>query len=201
MYERLKHRRASVEKSNNLKEYIMQRLDPLLYDIATYYAEKTNKSRYDVGKWMLCMSILRKDGIVYLRPTYWHDNGPTIGRALRMILYGFIKFDIHDEIVLDTKRFDHVDVFDTELNETFEHRTIYKFRPYSVWKRMWINSLFNTAMDFDDMDVFEKILKRLPNNKYDHMLNCMLSYDKIQTQYKALILKRLAENNTNEIEL
>lgn len=201
MREQLKSRRHSVEKSNNLKEYIMQRLDPLLYNIATYYAEKENKTRYDVGKWMLCMSMLRKDGIVYLQPTYWHNNGPTIGRALRMIIYGFIKFDIHDEIVLETKRFEHIDIFDTELNKTFEHRIIYKFRPYAVWKRTWIRSLFNTAMDFDDMDVFEKILERLPSNTYNYQLNFMLNNGTIPTQFKALIMKHLAENNQTEIEL
>ena len=57
MKSKLEPRRVTKEQSEARREITIQRLDPMLMKVAKYFAEKTGMSTYNVGKWLLCMSM------------------------------------------------------------------------------------------------------------------------------------------------
>ena len=160
MKSKLEPRRVTKEQSEARREITIQRLDPMLMKIAKYFAEKTGMTTYNAGKWLLCMNVYSIDNIMSIHPTYWHGCNVIIGKALRMIIYYFIKNDIDKKIIIDRSRLEYVDVFNDKADINYKRR-VYKFNPYGGWRIKWIESLLCTAIKFEDEDVVRKILNRI----------------------------------------
>jgi hypothetical protein len=199
MKSKLEHRRVTKEQSEARKEITIQRLDPMLMKIAKYFAEKTGMSAYNAGKWLLCMSVYSIDNIMQFHPTYWHGCNVTIGKALRMIIYYFIKNDIDKKIIVERSRLEYVDVFNDKAVINYK-RGVYKFNPYGGWRIEWIESLLRTAIKFEDEDVVRKILNRIDANERMKIIKHLISTKKT-AESKSVLMRYISNNFEDKLEL
>ena len=195
----LKPRRVTKEQSEARLEITIQRLDPMLMKIAKYFAEKTGMSTYNAGKWLLCMSVYSIDGIMQLSPTYWHGCNVIIGKALRMIIYYFIKNDIDTKIIIERSRLEYVDLFNDKANINY-NRKVYRFRPYGGWRTEWIESLLRTAIKFEDEDVVMKILNKISYDEYMKLIKHFIDTKKT-VEAKSILMRYISNNLENKLEL
>lgn len=199
MKSKLEPRRVTKEQSEARHEITIHRLDPMLIKIAKYFAEKTNRSTYNAGKWLLCMSVCSIDNIMQFYPTYWYGCNVTIGKALRMVIYYFIKNDIDKKIIVDRSRLEYVDVFNDKSIINYKRR-IYRFNPYSGWRLEWIESLLRTAIKFKDEDVIRKILDRININERTKIIKHFINSKK-DIESKFILMKYISDNLEDKLEL
>ena len=199
MKSKLEPRRVTKEQSEARHEITIQRLDPMIMKIAKYFAEKTGMSTYNAGKWLLCMSVYSTDNIMQFYPTYWHGCNVIIGKALRMVIYYFIKNDIDKKIIIDRSRLEYVDVFNDKAVINYKRR-IYRFNPYSGWRIEWIESLLRTAIKFEDEYVVRKILNRINANERMKIIKHLISTKKT-AESKSVLMRYISNNFEDELEL
>ena len=183
-------------------------LDPICLETAQYFADKRKTSLYVAGKDMLIMNTKRFDdvGIYCVHITYYHEYLRDVGRALRMLLYGFILQDINDSIIVSSCCEHYIlDLFDDpsidkKLSALVLKNNIipsYVIIPkdlkrfsmhYTGWKTQWIVSLLKTAIKYEDPDMFVKILNKLDYTRHYELLHDLITGD-IPVEYKVLITR------------
>ena len=199
MKSKLEPRRVTKEQSEARHEITIQRLDPMLIKIAKYFSEKTGMSTYNAGKWLLCMNVYSIDNIMSIYPTYWHRCSVIIGKALRMIIYYFIKNDIDKKIIIDRSRLEYVDVFNDKAVINYKRR-IYRFNPYSGWRNEWIESLLRTAIKFEDDDVVRKILNRINVVERTKIIKHIIGTKK-NIESRLIFMEYISNNLEDKLEL
>ena len=201
------HGKLQRKKEDRGSILMKEKLDPDVYKIAQYFSDKKQETTYASAKWLLCLHIYHEEESYYFaHPNYWDDHIAE-GKALRLLLYGLMVFDKPCIIINDNLGRRIINVFDEDIDAekfvTSLCSSIPKrnYNPYTGWKLKWINDLLNTAMNLQDDEMFEKILKKLPIGKYDKFLVDKINNKKTQFQYKAIILRYLSSTNQSEIEL
>lgn len=198
---------------------INHKLDQICLKTAQYFADKRKKSLYVAGHDMMIMNTKRFDnvGIYCAHITYYHEYLRDVGRALRMLLYGFVLQDINDTIIVSSCCEHYIlDLFDdSSIDEKLSGlvlrntiipsyviipKDLKRFSmPYPKWNAQWIVSLLKTAIKYEDPDMFVKILNKLDYTKHDKLLHDLMNAN-IPVEYKALI-SRWIPKTTPALEL
>ena len=180
-------------------ELVKRNSDPFILKIVKYFVDRKNQDFYATGKWLMAIQLYRKDGITRVHMTNYHGFHRDAGKALRFLLYGFILFDINDTIICDMD-FEPtlVNIFDDPVPESVSN--LKEFGWYIGWKPVWIHILLNMARESNDIDMFQKILNRIPNGVHDDKLQGILNATS-DFEYKALIMRKLSESGQTELLL
>ena len=191
--------------TNRGDEIIQTKLDPVLLKTAEYFAKKMRShSLYVSGKNMLLMHTSRVEqiGVYFVYISHYRDFHRDAGKALRMMIYGFIMQDIDDIIVLDIDCRNRIfNIFDEDIIDKISKKEIksstlnkiqkYKeFNAYTGWKKQWILSLLKTAIKYEDPLMFAKILERINYGTYKLMLQELMNGG-IPLEYMSIILRHM----------